>query len=634
MSALDIPQQLTSVAHPRGDRNGNETAHAGERLVHQLVGDLAATAPETLAVAGDGGGRGDRLTYGELDRRANQLANHLRTLGVGPEVPVGVCLPRSPGLIVAALGILEAGGAYLPLDPGYPEERRRFMLEDSGAPVLVTGSHGPASLPAGPWRLVEMDRDAALAAAPSTAPPESRGSPEDLAYVIYTSGSTGRPKGVQVTHGSLLNLVSWHQRAFEVTALDRATQVASPSFDGAVWEIWPYLTAGASVHVPAEATRTAPAALRDWLLEQAITISFLPTPLAEAVMALEWPVEARLRLLLTGGDVLHRRPPAGLPFKLVNNYGPTEGTVVTTSGVVTPGDSASLPSIGRPIDNVRVHVLDEALRPVPVGEPGELCVAGAGLARGYLKRPQLTAERFLTDVSGERIYRSGDLVRRRPDGELEFLGRLDEQVKIRGFRIELHEIVAVLDAHPAVEASAVIAREDGGGSKRLVAYVVPASGQPVEAQVLKGHLARLLPEYMVPAVYLELEELPLTANGKLDREALPDPEASRDQEASGTRPRTPLEAALSGIVCDLLGLGQVGVEENFFVLGGHSLLGAQLIARIRDRFGVELSLRTLFDHPTLESMAAAVEEQLIEEIESLSEEEAERRLTAIQGSQG
>jgi acyl carrier protein/predicted DCC family thiol-disulfide oxidoreductase YuxK len=241
---------------------------------------------------------------------------------------------------------------------------------------------------------------------------------------------------------------------------------------------------------------------------------------------------------------------------------------------------------------------------------------------------------FLTDASGERLYRTGDRVRWRADGELEFLGRLDEQVKIRGFRIELHEIVAVLDAHPAVEASAVVAHEDGQSSKRLVAYVVPAHGEPLEAEVLQGHLARLLPDYMVPAVYLELAELPLTSNGKVDREALPDPEAGRDEDLSGTAPRTPLESGLSEIVCDLLGLGQVGVEENFFVLGGHSLLGAQLIARVRDRFGVELALRTLFDHPTLASMAAAIEEQLIEEIESLSEEEAERRLTAIQGSQG
>jgi amino acid adenylation domain-containing protein len=615
MSALDIPRPLTSVDHP---------------LVHELVRERAAAAPHALAVAGD---QEDRLTYRELDQRANQLANHLKQLGVGLEVPVGVCLPRSPGLIVAALGILKAGGAYVPLDPGYPAERRRFMLEDSRAPVLVTDSRSSAPLPAGPWRLVEMDRDADLAGAPVESPPLVPGCFDDLAYVIYTSGSTGRPKGVQVTQGSLLNLVSWHQRAFQVTARDRATQVASPSFDGAVWEIWPYLTAGASVHVPAEPTRTSPAALRDWLLERGITISFLPTPLAEAVLALEWPAECRLRLLLTGGDVLHRRPPAGLPFTLVNNYGPTEGTVVTTSGVVTPGDSLSLPSIGRPIDNVRVQVLDEALRPVPPAEAGELCVAGAGLARGYLERPQLTAEKFLTDASGERLYRTGDLVRWGADGELEFLGRLDDQVKIRGFRIELHEIVAGLDAHPAVEASAVVAHEDGQGSRRLVAYVVPADGQPLVAEVLQGHLARLLPDYMVPAVYLELAELPLTANGKVDREALPDPEASREAEVSGTGPRTPLESALSEIVCDLLGLGQVGVEENFFVLGGHSLLGAQLIARVRDRFGVELSLRTLFDHPTLESMAAAIEEQLIEEIESLSEEEAERRLTAIQGGQ-
>src|SRR3984893_17035082 len=383
MSARNIPRHRPTVGLPRQERAKTDIDHAQGRLVHQLVADRAAQAPHDLAVADD---TGTRLAYAELEREANRLANQLRTLGVVREVVVGVCLPRSVGLVVAALGILKSGGAYVPLDPSYPRERLRFMLEDSGAPVLVTDSRHAAGLDAGSWRLLKIDTPDLSSAMERTDPP-APSSPEDLAYVIYTSGSTGKPKGVEISHGSLLNLVSWHRDAFQVTAVDRASQVASPSFDGSVWETWPYLTAGASLYVPSDSTRSAPTALRDWLVERQITVSFLPTPLAEAAMALEWPARWRLRLLLTGGDVLHRRPSVGLPFTLVNNYGPTEGTVVTTSGVVPPGEAPGLPSIGRPIANVRAHILDEDLRPVPAGESGELCVSGAGLARGYLKRP-------------------------------------------------------------------------------------------------------------------------------------------------------------------------------------------------------------------------------------------------------
>jgi amino acid adenylation domain-containing protein len=592
-----------------------------------LVTAQAAAGPEAVALV-----MNERaLSYRELDQRANQIAHHLRSMGAGREILVGCCLERSPELAVGLLGILKAGAAYLPLDPTYPAERLAFMLGDAEAPVLLTQHQMACRFPLEHTQVVCLDTDSEILARQSNRDPGLTIRSEDLAYVIYTSGSTGRPKGVQISHGSLQNLCSWHRQAFEITARDRATQVASPSFDATGWEIWPYLTAGASVHVPEEAVRKAPVALREWLVERGITVSFLPTPLAEAVMALEWPAEGRLRLLLTGGDVLHRRPPAGLPFRLVNNYGPTEGTVVTTSGVVASDDGEGLPTIGRPIANVRVQFLDEGLGPVPMGEPGELCVAGAGLARGYLKRPELTAEKFVVDAQGERLYRTGDLVRERADGELEFLGRLDEQVKIRGFRIELHEIVAVLDKHPEVAASAVVVREDQEGIRRLVAYVVTAPGKRLESAVLSAHLARHLPEYMVPAVFVWLQELPVTANGKVDKQALPAPEESRAGAGVGTPPRSPLEQVLGEIVCELLGLEQVGVEENFFVLGGHSLLGAQLIARIRERVGVELSLRQLFDNPTLESMALAVEERLIEEISSLSEGEAERRLAALVG---
>jgi amino acid adenylation domain-containing protein len=614
---------------PSAAWNATRSSYPRERPVQELVAARAEEAPGALAASDPNG----VITYEQLDAQANRLATRLIELGVSGGDRVGLCLSRSCSFFVGALGILKTGAAYVPLDTGYPADRLGFMLEDSAAPVLVATAGFASTLPPGAWQLLdigELSKEVA-SGAPATPPAVDVG-PDDVAYVIYTSGSTGRPKGVEVTHGGLLNLIFWHRAAFEVSPADRATQVASTSFDAVVWETWPYLTAGASVNVPDETTRGTPEALRDWLVEQRITIGFVPTPVTEALLAVDWPAATSLRTLLTGGDMLHRRPPAGLPFSLVNNYGPTEATVVTTSGVVEPAGDGSLPTIGRPIANLRVHVLDESLAPVPVGEAGELCVAGDGLARGYLNQPALTREKFIADpfgAPGERLYRTGDLVRWTPEGEIEFLGRLDEQVKIRGFRIELHEIAAVLDRHPAVRGSAVLAREDDRGEKRLVAYVAASPGQRPAARELRSHLAAQLPDYMVPAVFAWLDELPLTANGKVDRAALPEPSLEADGEDPGIAPRTPLERALAGMVCDLLGLGQVGVDQNFFVLGGHSLLGAQLIVRIRDRFGVELSLRDLFDRPTVEEIAQKVEEMLVDQLETLSEEEAEQRLALL-----
>ncbi len=608
-------------------RHSSCAADDSDVSVPGIIATQAAANPYAVAVAMDG----RALTYQDLDQRANQIAHHLRTLGAGPEVVVGCCMERSPEMIVGLLGILKSGAAYLPLDPTYPPERLAFMVEDSESPVLLAHQPTRGRLPLQKTQVVSVDEDAEILGRHSSRTPDWKITGGDTAYVIYTSGSTGRPKGVQIAHRSLSNLCSWHREAFEITARDRGTQVASPSFDAAVWEIWPYLTAGASVHIPEDTVRKTPLLLRDWLAEQRITVSFLPTQLAEAVMTLEWPAESGLRLLLTGGDALHRRPRAGLPFTLVNNYGPTEGTVVTTSGVVAPGEVRGLPSIGRPIKGVSVRVLDEHLRPVAPGEPGELCIGGAGLARGYLKRPELTAEKFVVDGQGERLYRSGDMVRERIDGELEFLGRVDDQVKIMGFRIELDEIVVALNSHPDVAAGTVTVREDVENVKRLVAYVVAVPGARVESAELVAHLARQLPDYMVPAAVVELAALPLTPNGKLDREALPAPEEVRRRTESLTLPRSPMETAVGAMVCELLGLDQVGVDENFFVLGGHSLLGAQLITRIRDRFGVELSLRQLFENPTVESIAQSVERSLIDEVSALSDEEAARRLAALAG---
>jgi acyl-coenzyme A synthetase/AMP-(fatty) acid ligase/acyl carrier protein len=437
---------------------------------------------------------------------------------------------------------------------------------------------------------------------------------------------------VQITHASLMNLVRWHQRAFTVVPSDRATQVASPAFDAAVWELWPYLTAGASVYVPDEDTKLDPRLLRDWLVAQAITITFLPTPLAETVMTLDWPAQVSLRMLLTGGDTLHRYPPSTLPFALINNYGPTEAAVVATSGAVPPASGwTSPPSIGRAIDGARAYVLDEKQQPVLPGMVGELYVGGRGVARGYLNRPALTAERFLPDpfsqIPDARMYRTGDLVRARTDGELEFVGRTDDQVKIRGYRIELGEIEATLAAHPQVQQAVVVALEDTEGDKRLVAYIVSAPGAPVAVETLRAFLLKHLPNYMVPAVFVPLTALPITTNGKVDRQALPAPSAIPvERDGAGGSARTLIEERVAEMVATLLQVQAVGREENFFLLGGHSLLGAQLLVRVRDSFGVDLSLRTLFDLPSVAGLSSEIEQRLMASLAAMSDAEAERLL--------
>ncbi len=605
-------------------------AGPGEGSVQQLFAAQAIARPDAIAVSGPDA----TLTYGQLERRANQLAHRLRALGVDRERPVGLCLERSAALVVGALGILEAGGAYVALDPSHPEQRLGFMLADCGADVLVTSRAVAAQLDAAEATVVALDADRAeLDLEPTVAPAAANGA-RDLAYVIYTSGSTGTPKGVLVEHASLRKLIAWHQHAFAITAADRATLIASPGFDATVWELWPYLAAGASVHVPADVVRGDPVGLRDWLVAERITVSFLPTALAEAVMTLDWPAESALRYLLTGGDTLHRRPPPGLPFAVVNNYGLTEATVVATSGVVAPGANPSgAPSIGAPIAHVQAYIVDDRLDRVTPGTPGELLIGGDGVARGYLNRAALTDERFISDpfsgAPGARLYRTGDLARQRPDGEIEFLGRVDEQVKIRGNRIELGEISATLHRHPAVRSSLVVVGEHVSDERRLIAYVVPADGRRPDTEQLRAHLARHLPNYMVPAAFVWLEELPLTSNGKVDRAALPAPSASNTaQPADSARPGNELERVLETIVAELLELDGVGVDENFFMLGGHSLLGAQLITRIGDCFGVEMSLRSLFDNPTVAEMAVEVERLLVVDLEAMSDDDAARLLAA------
>ena len=494
-----------------------------ESCVNDLVARQAELRPNAPAIVSGN----EAWTYADLDRGANRLANGLIALGVGPETIVGLCLNRSPEYVICALAVLKAGGAYLPLDPACPIERLLFMLNEASPRVLITGDDLAGKLSRGAWQVISIDALQNIEPCSSEAPAITIPT-DQLAYVIYTSGSTGQPKGVEITHESLLNLVRWHTSEFAITPHDKASHLASVGFDAAVWEVWPYLTAGASLHLPDEVTRVASDLLRDWLVANQITISFLPTALAEQVMILDWPKTTALRYLLTGADTLHRHPTENLPFELVNNYGPTECTVVATSGrVQAEVNSSGLPTIGRPIANTRVYILDEKLEPVPAGMPGELYIGGAGVARGYLSRPDLTAERFVhdpfSDEPNARLYKTGDRARYLCDGRIAYLGRIDEQIKILGYRIEPVEIEAAIDRHPAIESSVVIACGSACEEKRLTAYLVMRNGTAPAAEELRGFLRDSLPDYMVPTVFVKLSALPLTSNGKVDRAALPEP---------------------------------------------------------------------------------------------------------------
>ncbi|MBU6399797.1 MAG: amino acid adenylation domain-containing protein, partial [Verrucomicrobia bacterium] len=613
---LAVLPWLTPAEHQQLVLEWNQTRvdFPQDQLVPDRFEELAAKQPQALAVAAP-----DRqLTYGELNQRAERLAARLRELGVSPDQLVAVCVERSAGMIVAWLAAFKAGGAYLPLDPDYPAERLAFMLDDARPRVLITqrslsgATFGTVSIPVLCVDDLEFE---APASAPVRAPRATRRQTRlaDLAYVVYTSGSTGRPKGVEVTHGGLLNLVEWHQRAYQVVPADRATQIAGPSFDAAVWEVWPYLTAGASICLPDDVTRVAPGKLLAWLARERISLAFLPTPLAEAVLQEPWPAELPLRALLTGGEKLHRRPPENLPCCLVNHYGPTENSVVTTWATVMPalGPEADPPPIGRPIANTQVYVLDRHLQPVPIGLTGELYVGGPGLARGYRQQPALTTEKFIphpfSQEPGARLYRTGDLARFRPDGNLEFVGRADDQVKIRGHRIELGEVETVLGRHPAVREVVMVAREDAAGESRLVAYVVPAPGAQSAASPLREFLKRQLPEAMVPAVFVFLEALPLTPNGKVDRKALPPPDPASASDQPFVAPRTPVEQELARIWAEILHVERIGIGDHFFDLGGHSLLATQVLSRVRRAWGLELPLRAVFEAPTLAALAQQIE---------------------------
>jgi amino acid adenylation domain-containing protein len=637
-----MPSTTENKVHPPEARANDVTLRGATNVVemppHSSVcawfSAQAAMAPAEVALV-EGH---TELSYAEVDFKSNQLAHRLRANGVEAETVVGLCCNHSPNLIIGILGVWKAGGAYLPLDPSLPAARMRALLDDAQAPLLLAEQSLENDVCGKNRQLLLLDRDSL---GPSATPHTTAGDefavrPDGLAYVIYTSGSTGTPKGVEVTHRNLLNLVEWHQAAFHVTAADRAPQLASLSFDAAVWEIWPYLTAGARLYFVPEQVRTVPDRLRDWLLKEEITIGFVPTMLAESLIALDWPAKTSLRLMLTGADALHRYPPPDLPFQLVNNYGPTECTVVTTSGTVPSlGSAAEPPSIGRPISNVEVYVFDEQLRPVSPNQVGELFIGGAGVARGYRNRPDLTAERFIRNPlrpdTHDRLYRTGDLVRLLRDGQVRFVGRTDDQVKISGFRIEPNEIAHALMQNEEIQSSYVTTREDVPGSKRLVAYVVARPGVVLRSSALRAYLQEQLPSYMIPGQFVELRQLPLLTNGKIDRAALPSPNsANLLTDTPFVAPHNPIEERITAILSNLLGADRVSVEDNFFMLGGHSLLGTQLIGRVRDAFGVELSLRTVFEAATVSQLSLEVEKLLLAKLHALTDQEAQQLLEATE----
>ncbi|HYH82412.1 MAG TPA: amino acid adenylation domain-containing protein [Longimicrobium sp.] len=605
----------------------NDTAAPADPVpLHARVSARAARTPEAPAVVHEG----ETVAYGALEARANRLAHRLRAMGVGPGVRVGVCLERTPGWVVTVLAVLKAGGVYVPLDPQYPAERLGYMLEDCGAPLLLTRSALLARLPAFAGRVVCLDREGGAAGEPA-GPPAVETPPDEVAYLIYTSGSTGRPKGVMITHGGVSNLIDARHGLLGGEAGGHVFQFASAGFDASVWEMGLAFGSGAVLHLPPAGAFPAGAELLAILRDGAITAVTLP-PSTLATLPAE-PLPALGVVVVAGeacGAELVRRWGQGRRF--VNAYGPTETTVCATAARVRAGEhGASLP-IGRPLANVQAYVLDAAGAPAPIGVPGELHVGGAGVARGYQGRPALTAERFVPDPfggrAGARLYRTGDRARWLASGELEFLGRVDHQVKLRGFRVEPGEVEATLRAQPGV-ADAAVVMHDG----RLAAYVV-AAGEPPSAAALRDALALRLPDYMVPAGFVFLDALPQTRNGKLDRAALPAP-GWEDAVSLHAAPRTPTEEILAGIWAELLdwvegdrGRG-IGVHDSFFALGGHSLLATQVVARVQQVFGVEVPLRILFEAPTVAELAARVDEAVGAGVEAWEVEEEMDRLARL-----
>ncbi|MFN6486361.1 MULTISPECIES: non-ribosomal peptide synthetase [unclassified Nostoc] len=598
--------------------NNTQADYSQHKCIHQLFEVQVERTPDAVAVVYEN----QQLTYQQLNNQANQLAHYLRSLGVKSDTLVGLCVERSLLTIVGILGILKAGGAYVPLDPEYPTERLSFMLEDAQVKVLVTQQQLVDTIPQHQAHIVCLDTDWEKIAQECELNPENTATPDNLAYIIYTSGSTGKPKGVLVNHSNITRLFAATDSWYHFTQDDVWTMFHSYAFDFSVWEIWGALLYGGKLIVVPYLVTRSPESFYQLLCQEKVTIlnqtpsAFRQLIQAEQSITFSPASSLNLRLVIFGGEALElkslqpwfERHGDSSP-QLVNMYGITETTVHVTYRPLSKADLDRTASvIGRPIPDLQVYVLDEYLQPVPIGVPGEMYVGGAGLTRGYLNRPELTAERFISSPfdNCKKLYKTGDLARYLPDGELEYLGRIDNQVKIRGFRIELGEIEALITFHPAIWESIVTVREDEPGDKRLVAYVVPQKEQSPTVPELRSFLKAKLPEYMMPSAIVLLESLPLTSNGKVDRRALPTHELDSTLRELYVAPRTPTEEMLAQIWAQVLKVEQVGIHDNFFELGGHSLLATQLLSRIRNIFKVELPLRELFARATVAELAQSI----------------------------
>ncbi|MGH7833991.1 MAG: non-ribosomal peptide synthetase, partial [Candidatus Binatia bacterium] len=597
--------------------NDTTTDYGAGICVHELFeAQVQRTPHDIAALFGD-----EQLTYQELDQRADRLARRLKSLGVGPEVRVGLCMERSLEAMIGLLAVLKAGGAYAPLDPAFPKERLAFMLEDAQVSVLLSEERLADNLPEHRAKVIYPDKDGEAVESDPVENPGDELTPVNLAYVIYTSGSTGKPKAVAMAHGPLSNLISWQLRSFSQPVPARTLQFASLSFDVSFQEIFTtWCSGGTLILIPEELRRDSAALLR-FLRERSVARVFLPfvalQQLAEAGGE-ETDTCADLREIITAGEQLQttRQIVKWLSrlkdCTLRNQYGPSESHVVTAfTPAGSPADWPALPPIGRPIANAEIFLLDQRFNLVPVGVPGELYIGGDCLARGYLNRPELTAEKFVPRPfgarPGARLYRTGDLARYLPNGAIEFVGRIDNQVKIRGFRIEPGEIEAVLGQYPEVKETAVVARGESPAEKHLVAYIVSRHDR-LRISALRNFLAKKLPDYMIPSVFVPLDSLPLTPSGKMDRKALPAPDSSRPElDNRFVAPRTPGERSLAKIWAEVLKLEKVGIHDNFFDLGGHSLLATQVISRLRDAFRIDLPLRSLFESPTVAGLAECIE---------------------------
>ncbi len=637
MRLSELPMLTAAEQEQLRQWNQTTTDYGRDLCLQQILETQVSQHPDAVVVVQ---GK-EEFTYRELNERANQLAHYLREHGVGLDVRVGVLLERSVNFIVALLGIIKAGGTYVPLDGTYPKQRLQFMLEDAGVRLLLTERNQP-EVATDATEVVYLDHAAELLANMSSENLENVNRAEDLAYVMYTSGSTGQPKGVAVTQRAINRLVRNTEYA-TLESSDRLGQTSNVSFDAATFEIWGALLHGATLVVLPKETVLSPLELKREIAKQKISVMFLTTALFNQMAQSVPEAFASLRYLIFGGEAsdaqaVKRVVDRGKPQHLLNGYGPTEGTTFTTTfevNEVTPGHA--LP-IGRPLSNTEVWVLDRQGHLVPAGVMGELYIGGDGIAREYLGRPELTAEKFVphpfSSEPGARLYRTGDLVRYLSDGNIDFLKRMDHQVKVRGFRVELGEIEAALNQYWAISESVVVDNDDLPGGTRLIGYIVPEEGiEPTSAE-LYAFLKEKIPSYMIPSIFVTLKEIPLTPNGKVNRAELPVPQLSEDgTSANFVAPRNPLEETLAEIWRETLGAAQVGVESNFFDLGGHSLLATRVVTQIRERYGVELPLRVLFESPTIAGLAQHLDAvqvketqlsrilSMLENVENISEEE-------------